>query len=136
MALALLIVIFQISFAIAITGFLIRSAWQLLAKQFVAMPFGEPNFRKNFQSFQFGPYSLGWSVHVVLDDDYLHLLPSAILRFFQCHRISIPWDAINLAAKQPMTKRFRQVQIGKTKVLGPAWCFAMRSNTDGDASRA
>jgi len=135
MAFALLLVIIQVSFAIAITGFLIRSAWQLIAMQFAAMPLGEPNFRRNFQSFQFGPYSLGWSVHVVLDDDFLHLLPSAILRLFQCHPISIPWDAIKLTSKQPMMKGFRTVQIGGTTVLGPAGCFANRSNTDNDASR-
>lgn len=124
---ALLIVIFQISLAIAITGFLIQSAWRPLAKQFNAMPFLKPNYGKNFQSFHFGNYSLGWSVHVVIDDDHLHLLPSLILRFFQCRTISVPWQAMKLTTKQPLMKRFRTVQIGGTKVLGPAWCFELVS---------
>jgi hypothetical protein len=127
MVLALLIVIFQLSLAIAITGFLIQSAWRPLAKQFNAMPFLEQHYRKNFQSFHFGNYSLGRSVHVVIDDDHLHLLPALILRCFQCRAISIPWQAMKLTTKQPLMKSFRTVQIGGIKVLGPAWCFELVS---------
>ena len=130
MWIGLILVLFQVAATFAVSGFLIQSAWQNLAKPFPAMPMIEPNYRRNFQSFQFGQFNLGWCVHVVIDDDYLHLLPVTLLRWFQCQPMSIPWKAISLASTQPFLKRYTSVKIGLTKVIGPAWCFALCKHSD------
>jgi hypothetical protein len=57
-------------------------------------------------------------------------VPVALLRLLQCRPISIPWNSISLATKQPFRKQLTRVQIGSTQVTGPSWCFAMLTNTN------
>jgi len=130
MWIGLFLVLFQVTATLVMSGFIIHSAWRNLAKPFPTMSMIKPNYRRNFQSFQFGQFNLGWCVHVVNDDDHLHLLPVALLRWLQCQPMSIPWKAISLASKQPFLKRYTSVKIGLKKVTGPAWCFALCKRSD------
>jgi len=130
MWLVIFIALFQVSATFVMSGFLLQSVWRNLANPFPVMPMIEPNYRHNFQSFQFGQFNLGWCVHVVIDDYHLHLLPAKLLRWFQCQPLSIPWKAISRSPKQPFLKRYTSVQIGHTKVIGPAWCFALCKRSD------
>jgi len=121
----LVIVAFELTTVIAVVGLLIQSTWFPLAQRYPRKNVLEPSTRRNFQSFNIGVLGLGYSVHVIVDDEHLHLLPSAILGFFKCSKISIPWDDIVLAKKQPIFRWLRSCELGKFKIVGPAWCFKL-----------
>lgn len=97
--------------------------WKPLALQFPPRKFIEPTYRRRFQSFQVGALGLGFSIHVVLDDECLHLVPIRFLRWFGCDPISIPWASVQILKLFPRQAR---VRIGKTNVVAPRWCIEPR----------
>ncbi len=84
----------------------------------------EPSVARNFQSFSFDWFNMGWCVHVVVDEQCLHLRPSAFLRLIGCGPMSIPWEAIELKSK-PGRWPFMRAKVGKVEVQGPKWCMRL-----------
>lgn len=111
----------------AITMFIawviVKSSWTGLAGPFEAHEIGPDAVRKNFQSFRIGIVNLGFSVHVAVDEQYLHLIPARIIQIFGAKAASIPWDQVTF--KDRKGKRYATVKIGSSMVLGPAWCLTI-----------
>lgn len=80
--------------------------------------------RRSFQSFAFGMINLGGSVHVAVDDRFLHLKPTRVARWFGMKPMSVPWDHIQILGKTTFGKKLR-VRMGTEEVVGPAWCLGL-----------
>lgn len=100
----------------------LRNGWGSLADRFQGRPVRPEAVRREFQSFRFGMYKFGQSVHVAVDEEHLHLFPAAVLRWAGARPASIPWERIVLEKEGG---RRCTVRIGDTVVQGPAWCLAM-----------
>lgn len=100
---------------------IVRGSWGTLATRFPAVEAGPGAVRREFQSFKFGLLNLGWSVHVEVDDAYLHLRPALVARLVGCRAMSVPWDEVRSTGSRFLGTR--GVLIGRTRVSGPAWCL-------------
>lgn len=118
----LCVIVFDVLFALLIGRAFIGSLWNTLAKQYKAIEPGTDAVRKNFQSFRFGPVNLGFCVHVAVDEQFLHLLPSRFLRMCGALPISLPWDAITMKKKG---RRYSTITIGRQNIHGPTWCLGI-----------
>ncbi len=98
--------------------------WDPLTKKFPPRPVVEPSERRDFQSFAFDMFNLGFCIHVTIDEHCLHLHPAAILRWTGATPMSIPWDAIELKDK-PDRKWGLKARVHKTTVKGPTWCMKL-----------
>lgn len=99
---------------------LLRSSLGKLAEQF---PFTEPDpgaVRRNFQSFRVGLVNAGYSMHVAVDDGYLHLMPAAILRWCGVRAMSVPWAEIRVLRR---FGGYRKAKVGAVDLYGPGWCL-------------
>lgn len=95
-----------------------------------AFPFQQPAasaVRRNFQSFRFGLVNAGFSVHVAVDEDHLHLMPAAILRWSGAQPASVPWSQVELKGK---VGSFRHAKVGGVDLYGPRWCLDLASPTE------
>ncbi len=113
----------NVAFTMFIGWVLIRSSWAGLAQPFPAQQIGSDAVRKNFQSFRIGIVKLGFSVHVAVDEQYLHLIPARLIRLFGARTASIPWNQVSFTGRKG--KRNAVVKIGANTVMGPAWCLEM-----------
>lgn len=101
---------------------LIGGTWNKMAEKH---PFTEPPpeaIRKNFQSLKVGLLNMGWSVHLAVDADHLHLMPAKFFRVMRARPISLPWDALVLKSKR---KRYSDIKVGMTIITVPTWCVEM-----------
>jgi len=78
--------------------------------------------RKNYQSLSLGLINMGLSIHIAVDDQYLHLTPVKLLRACHAASASIPWDAL-----EPMGGRKSTVVKlnGIHTITGPRWCMEL-----------
>jgi hypothetical protein len=103
-----------------IVSTLLKAAWGMLPPRAGVTP-GEDAVRRDFQSFKIGMYNLGYCIHVAVDDAYLHLFPTAMLRWAGARPISIPWEDVEFLRRKGT--KWAEVRIGRQKVLGPAWAL-------------
>lgn len=71
--------------------------------------------RRNFQSCSVEFVNLGFSMHLIADEDYLHARPTLLARIFGIRPTSIPWQAIQ-------TGRFGGLRIDSYTIRIPRWC--------------
>lgn len=121
----LFVFLVEIPCALFVASLLIKIVWLPIQKEFPQQPIAEPHFRRNYQSLSFGIFNAGFSFHIAVDDDHLHLIPAWILRMAGSTTASIPWSAIRMTPKQPWFSNQARAKLGKTEVVGPAWCFAI-----------
>lgn len=83
--------------------------------------------RRDFQSFKIGIFNLGWSIHVAVDADYLHLYPARIARWMGMVPMSIPWEEVEFRKKGWGKSGLggATVRIGKQWVTGPRWALQL-----------
>ena len=121
-----------------IVGSMIRRAWSAIASPFPEQSIGINAFRKNFQTIAIGSINLGFSVHLVADDNYLHWIPTRLLKIFGCRTMSIPWSSIHLAPKQPIfQKRIAKICLSTTKaqvIAIPRWCLEIKNSVEPDST--
>jgi hypothetical protein len=103
---------------------MVDGVWNKLARDHPAVEASPDAVRREFQSFKMGMFHLGLSVHVAVDDRYLHLAPAAIIRWFGAHPMSVAWGAVEVAGKG-VTKSVMRVTIDKVHVCGPSWCLKL-----------
>lgn len=103
------------------------NTWNPLADKYPPVPVREPSITREFQSFGFGFFNVGFCVHVTVDDQAMHLAPAKLLRWAKCRPMSIPWDAITLRNKDTPPKETGTLRatIAKEDVKGPAWCLRL-----------
>jgi len=96
------------------------------ANQFPAKPPAPDAVRRGFQSFSFGIVNAGWGMHVAVDDQFLHLSPSRIMRAFRIPALSIPWTNIRFVKRgRWYTKVCVEGDRDRLDVKGPNWCLAL-----------
>lgn len=100
----------------------VASAWAPIAKYAPVEPAPDA-VRRNFQSFKLGLLNMGWSVHVAVDEEHLHLFPALVMRLWGMNAASVPWGEIR--DRGPALFRQRKVRIGTAEVVGPAWCLGL-----------
>lgn len=108
----------------ALFAHLRSSIWNPLAERFPHRNPAQDAVRKDFQSLSVGLFNLGWMIHVIVDDEYLHLEPSAICRWIGLKSTSVPWDEVR-PVRRSATGWWATVRIGNTTMRGPAWCFSL-----------
>ena len=128
------IVLFCVADAVVVSfivGTLVRGAWTSIANRFPEQSIGDGALRKRFQSIAIGSLNLGFSVHMAADDDYLHWIPTRLLRIFGCGTLSIPWSAIFLASKQPTFQKSISnvcLTVPNSQVIAiPRWYWEIRN---------
>jgi hypothetical protein len=75
---------------------------------------------RRYQSFSIGMYSLGWSVHVALDRDYVHLTPIVPVRLLGAPELSIPRRDIRV---DHVSKGVARARVHGVEIVGPEWCL-------------
>lgn len=121
----LILIPIELTVAVVVVKALLGNAWRPIEQAFPEKPKMEPNFQRYYQSLSFGIVNAGFSYHITIDDEYLHLAPVRPLCWLGLRTASIPWGEIQFHKKQPMSKRFARVVIAKQDVVAPAWCFEM-----------
>jgi hypothetical protein len=95
-----------------------------LAKQFPAREPAPHAGRRDFQSFSIGALNAGWGFHVAVDDQFFHLSPARMERFFRVQPLSIPWTHIRLLKRGTRTTKVRiEGATEKPEIKGPTWCL-------------
>ncbi|MGD9691122.1 MAG: hypothetical protein AB7K52_11440 [Phycisphaerales bacterium] len=94
------------------------------AATFPARPKAPDAVRREFQGIGLDLLNLGGSVHISVDEHYLHIDPVWIMRAFRMPPASIPWESIQLV------KRGRRwwpakAKVGKFELRAPDWCLAL-----------
>ena len=103
---------------------LMHFLWRPVHERF---PGREPDgdaITKRFQSFRLGIMNLGFSIHVAVDENHLHLTPAGYLRVFGARPLSIPWESIAIQ-KRSRSKRWITAKVDRWTVVGPAWCLEL-----------
>ena len=117
---------------------IVHFGWRPFQDAFPAQPQRDDAVVRRFQSFRLGVLNLGFSIHVAVDEQHLHLQPVAVFRWFGAHRASIPWVSISVIKRSRSGRRIT-VKIGERTLVGPAWCLelaepAQSSPEAGDSS--
>ena len=127
----LIIAIVWVAFCFGISALLIKaivgSTWMKIARAHPGVAPAPDAVRRNFQSFKMNLLNLGFSVHVAVDEHYLHLLPSLFLRWFGAQPASVPWDAVQDLGKG-WSSHSRKAKIDGVMVWGPAWCLKLAAD--------
>jgi hypothetical protein len=94
-----------------------------LAFAYPIMPMHEPNTRRKFQTVRVGMAGFGKCVHFTIDQEYVHVDPAMIARWFGFRAMSLPRKLIVPTGKEPgfQTRGLVEVQVGKAKMWIPGW---------------
>ncbi len=120
-----LVLAFDLLIGATVVGLILRYTWKPLERSFPAREPSEPFVVRKFQSFEIGYASFGFSVHVTIDDNCLHLTPAWIIRRFGMKPMSIPWEAIQPLPESYSRQKRTKVKISKQTITGPKWCFEL-----------
>jgi len=101
-----------------------RLGWRPMMNQYPPREPAPDAVGRRFQSFRFGVINLGFSVHVVADEEHLHLRPAHFLRWCGAGPISVPWSAIRLG-KPLLGGKWMTASINGKNIAGPAWCLEL-----------
>ena len=106
-------------------GWILRSAmrwvWNPMLAPYPPVAPAENAVSRSYQSFSLGAVNLAFSVHVVVDDAYLHLSPAGYLRMFGACGASISWDACG--PSKPSVLGTAIVSLNGTEISAPRWCL-------------
>lgn len=131
---AVIITLVVVAFAV-VDGFivwgLLRSMWGPWQQKYPAQPAADDAVTRDFQSFKFGMMNCGYSIHVSVDDHFLHLAPAAFLRFFGLRAFSIPWEDIEVTRHRGRGK-WIDAKVGINTIRGPAWCLGIAAPKSED----
>jgi hypothetical protein len=110
---------------------LLRAMWGPWQQKFPAQPVAADAVTREFQSFKFGMMNCGYSIHVSVDDHFLHLAPAAFLRLFGLRAFSIPWEEIVVTRRRGRGK-WIDAKVGINTLRGPAWCLEIAQPASDD----
>jgi len=101
---------------------ILRNKWNALADSFPSVDVLPDAVTKRNQSIKLDWFNLGWSFHISADEQYLHLVPSRLMRlFFRVNTcLSIPWHAMKHLSSGRM---YSKARIGRNTITAPKWCL-------------
>ena len=103
--------------------------WNAIAQTYPACEPKPGAIRRKFQSCSMGIFNLGWSTHIITDDEYLHIQPALFLRLSTNRSLSIPWDDV-IPGKYQFFRRFRKFKIGRKNMVAPSWAVDLAEPND------
>ena len=105
-----------------------KNKWNVLAEAFPSVDVLPDAVTKRNQSIGLDWFNLGWCLHITADEQYLHLVPSRLMRlFFRVNTcLSIPWHAMEHLSSG---RTYSKARIGRNRITAPKWCLdlAMRN---------
>ncbi len=119
--------IFTIYCVLLVPALMLAAFHWLWRPMFAAYPAQTPADdapRRRFQSFAIGFVNMSLSIHVAVDDTYLHLQPLKVWQWLGAAPASIPWTALT-----PEKPKGRMASFGKVKMYGPRWCMELVSQS-------
>lgn len=119
------VIVMALLIVAAVVGLIVRRVWKPLEAFFPAQQPMEPSIGRRYQSFKIGNVNLGFSIHVRIDDNYLHLRPAWTVNWFGLKPVSIPWDSIHAVPNSVLKQHKTKVKIRKQTITGPKWCFGL-----------
>lgn len=111
---------------------LIGGQFRDLARRYPARTPREGSVRRDFQSIRLGMINLGGCVHLEVDEDALHVHPTAFLRWLRAPGFSVPWDQV-----RSLKDRGAQILVrlgsgpGAVEMSGPRWCLELAGGGPG-----
>ena len=84
--------------------------------------------QRSYQTFSFGSVNMALSIHVAVDDDYLHITPILPWRWLGAHAASIPWSSM-VPGRVPNV-----VQVHNWNMVGPKWCLEKACGVVADSA--
>ena len=94
--------------------------WRPMLVDYPAVEPAPDAVRRNFQSFGIGIVNMGLSIHVAVDETYLHLTPFRLWRLLGASPASIPWSVM-----EPVGSSGRVVRFDGRRMDGPKWCMEL-----------
>lgn len=80
---------------------------------------------ERFQTVSIGLGNFGKSMHISVDESYLHLMPAKYLRWFGIAAMSVPWDDItDIKVDRRDYRATARLMRGNVALRVPAWCLA------------
>lgn len=110
----------------------VAHAWNAMLREYPPVEPAPDAVRRNFQSLKMGFYNFGFSVHLAVDDRFLHLSPAWIIRWAGCRPGSVPWEKVTPLG--PRLFRGYAVRIGRQTLTGPRWALGLASPPNNDAA--
>src|SRR5688572_2512735 len=102
----------------------VKMLWNRWSQRYAAQPILPGAVGRKFQSFSFGPLaSLNNCIHIVVDEQHLHLIPMLVMRWCGGKRISLPWDRIEDV--HPGMFGMSKAVIDDRRIAGPKWCMRL-----------
>lgn len=105
---------------------LIGGQFRDLAQRYPARTPREGSVRRNFQSIRLGMINLGGCVHLEVDEDALHVHPTAFLRWLKAPGFSVPWEDVRYL-KERGSLIWVRLGAGASSLdmVGPRWCLEL-----------
>jgi hypothetical protein len=105
--------------------------WKPWQRRYPAQPILHGAVSQQFQSFGLGRLSrLNNCVTIIADEQHLHLVPFAALRWVGCGRMSLPLDRIGDVRPGWMPRFQMSAQIDGQAISGPEWCLKLADSGD------
>jgi len=101
------------------------AAWRPLMNRHHAQPIRSGAVSKSFQSISFGSLMrFNNCLTLVADDEHLHIVPFAPLKWVGARRISLPWNRM-MRVSQSRLNGMIKVKLGDRFLSGPEWCMKL-----------
>ncbi|MBM4113302.1 MAG: hypothetical protein FJ253_07995 [Phycisphaerae bacterium] len=97
--------------------------WRPMLGQFDRQQPSLDAVRRRYQSFSIGIVNMGFSIHVAVDDEFLHLEPLWPWQVLGAMPVSIPWSALSPAPRDAINLFGRAVRVNGHTLVGPKWCL-------------
>jgi hypothetical protein len=118
---------------VVLTWAILRFGWRPWMKRYPARPPHPDAVRRSYQSFSIAVVNGGPTMHVAVDEDYLHLTPVRVLRWLGAGPLSVPWSSIKVTRRSRRGTRATAKFDGRT-VYGPAWCLELAEGKGDEGS--
>lgn len=121
----LIVVIGSTLLAVFGVRYLVKRLWDTAMSAYPRQqPAADAVYRRH-QSFYVNYINMAMAIHVAVDDQYLHLTPIILMRWFGTAPVSIPWEDIRLVKPGgrilPATARLANGRC----ITGPRWCLQL-----------
>lgn len=102
----------------------VRYGWNDLADLYPAVPAAPGAVRRTGESVSFSWFNWGMCADISADEDFLHISPAFIARWFRARPMSIPWTEFEKIGRRPRFTCFTRVEIAGWKLALPEWCIS------------
>ncbi|HLP85797.1 MAG TPA: hypothetical protein VK157_15710 [Phycisphaerales bacterium] len=103
----------------------VQDVFNRLHAKYPPQQIGDGAIRRNFQSAKKDIVNLGFCVHFAVDDQFVHVMPAAVLRWAGAKGSSVPVDVVS--AKQS-DMSYAEIVFDDVTLVGPTWVVREAAN--------